>query len=101
MRVEHAQRSMYKRTVPPEPCLQRDYFDCGQQRHRPACASAYSGQRYCLFFFGGGGGGGIVMNALATHKIYHILASLCSLADWFESYFVGNTKDKFSRVRPI
>ena len=30
---------------------------------------------------------------------FNILASLCSGADWFESYFVGNPEDSFSHVK--
>ena len=28
----------------------------------------------------------------------NLLASLCSLAGWFESHFVGNPEDRFSRI---
>ena len=30
-------------------------------------------------------------------QIFNILASLCSWAGWFESDFVGNPEDRFSR----
>ena len=35
------------------------------------------------------------ISKLATSKIVHFLASLCSWWDWFESDFVGNPKERF------
>ena len=32
---------------------------------------------------------------------FNILASLCSGTDWFESYFIRNPEDSFSRARSI
>ena len=38
-----------------------------------------------------------IISKLASREIFNFLASLCSLGDWFESYFVGNLEDRFSR----
>ena len=65
--------------------------DCEQQRCRPACTSAQTRQH--LYY--------------SLNRLYHIwtcykgnfnfLASHCSLGDWFETRFVGNPEDRFSR----
>ena len=66
-----------------------------QQRRRPACASAQSNQRHCFSLIG--------MYCIKTCYKWNftILASICGWADWFESHFIRNLEDRFSRVRPI
>ena len=64
---------------------------CGQHRRRPACASAQSDQRLRYSRF-------VKYHTKACYKRNFIfLASLCSWAGWFESLFVGNPEDRFSR----
>ena len=58
---------------------------CKQQRRRPAYAFAQSDQRLSYW----------LLNRFATSEKFNFLASLCSLASWFESHFVGNPKDRF------
>ena len=57
-----------------------------QQRRRPACASVQSDQR-------------LVICVLESNisNLFSFLASLCSWLEWFESCFVGNPSDRFSR----
>ena len=64
---------------------------CEQQRRRPACASAQSDQRLCY--------SPIVKYHIQTWytRNFNFLASLCSWAGWFESRFLGNPEDRFSR----
>ena len=64
---------------------------CEQDRRRPACASAQSDQRLCYSRF-------VKHHIQACYKRSFIfLASLCSWAGLFESHFVGNPEDRFSR----
>ena len=65
---------------------------CEQQRRRPACTSAQSDQRLCFSLFG--------KYPIQTcyERNFKFPANLCSRAGWFESHFVGNPKDRFSRV---
>ena len=67
-------------------CENVSYAICEQQRCRSACASAQSNQHLCC-------------SLLRQYDMYtcyipccKILASLCSLADWFESYLVANSR---------
>ena len=62
-----------------------------QQRRRSACASAQSDQRLCCSLPG--------WNDTYTcySRNFKTLASLCSLAPWFESNLVANPEDRFSR----
>ena len=68
-----------------------DFGVCEQQRCRPACASAQSDQHLCYLCIG-------KYHILTSYEQnFNFLASLCGLAGWFGSHFVGNTKDRFSR----
>ena len=62
-----------------------------QQRRRPACASTQSDQRLCYSLFE------ITISKLATSDNFDFIASLCSCGDLFESHFVGDPEDRFSR----
>ena len=63
-----------------------------QHRRRPACASAQSDQRFCYSLFG-------KYHMLTCYRWnLNVLASLCSWGDLFETRFVGNPEDRFSRV---
>ena len=64
---------------------------CEQQRRRPACASAQSDQRLCFSLFEK------YYIQTCYRRIFNFLASLCSRAGWFESGFVRNPEDRFSR----
>ena len=57
---------------------------------RTACASGQSNQHICYLL--------IRKNHISTcyKRNSNILASLCSYADWVESYSVENPKDRFS-----
>ena len=63
----------------------------GQQRRRPACASAQSDQSHCYSL--------IEKYRIQTclKRYFNILTSLCSWAGWFESHLVENPADRFSR----
>ena len=63
-----------------------------QQRRRPACASAQSDQCLCYSLFRKDH-----MEACYEGN-FNFLASLCSWGDLFETRFVGNPKDRYSRV---
>ena len=63
-----------------------------KQRRRPACACAQSDQRLCY-------------SLLRKYHMYtcywwnfNFLTSLCNWGDKFETRFVGNPEDRFSRV---
>ena len=64
---------------------------CEQHRRRPACASAQSDKRLCYSLFG----------KYHTKTCFkwnlNFLVSLFSWGDWFETCFVGNPEDRFSR----
>ena len=64
---------------------------CKQHRRRPACASAQTDQRLCYSL--------IEKNHILTcyEGNFNFLASLCSWGDWFETCYVGNPEDRFSR----
>ena len=65
---------------------------CEQHRRRPACASAQSDQRLCYSLFE-------MYYMLTCYRWnFNFLASLCSWGDLFETRFVGNPEDRFSRV---
>ena len=62
------------------------------RRRRPACASAQSDQRLCYSLI-------VKYHIQAWYKRnFNFLASLCGWTGWFESHYVGNPEDKFSRV---
>ena len=64
---------------------------CEQHRRRPACAPAQSDQRLCYSPFG-------TYHMLTCYRWnFSFLASLCSWGDCFETRFVRNPKDRFSR----
>ena len=65
--------------------------DCEHQRRWPASESAQADQRLCYSIVG--------MNHIYTcnKRNFHFLASHCSWGDWFETRFVGNPDDRFSR----
>ena len=64
---------------------------CEQQRHRSACAFALSDQHLCCSLLG-------QYNTSTCYiQNFKTLASLWCWADRFESYLVGNPKDRFSR----
>ena len=62
-----------------------------QHRRRPACAFAQTDQRLCYSL--------IKKYHIQTcyERKFNLLAGLCSWRDWFETCFVGNPEDKFSR----
>ena len=64
---------------------------CEQQRRRPACAYAQSDQCLCNSL--------TWKHHLKTcyEQIFNILHCLCSWVGWFESQFVRNPEDRFSR----
>ena len=62
---------------------------CKQQRRRPACACVQSDQHLVIRLFES------TITKLATSKTSVFLASLCSLAGWFENSLVGNPEDRF------
>ena len=64
----------------------------GQQRHRPACASAQSDQHLCYSLIGK------YHIQTCCERNFNFLATLCSWAGWFESHFIGDPKDRFSSV---
>ena len=64
---------------------------CEQQRRRQACASAQSNQHLFIRYLES------IVDKLAPRKISLFLASLCIWGDWFETRFVGNPEDRFSR----
>ena len=64
---------------------------CEQQRRRPACASAQSDQHLCYWLFGKYH----IKNCYERN--FNFLASLCRWGEQFESHFVGNPEDRFSR----
>ena len=58
---------------------------------RPACASAQSDLRLCYSHYG-------KYHMLTCYRWnFNFLASLCSWGDWFETRFVRNPEDRFSR----
>ena len=62
-----------------------------QHWRRPACASAQSDKRHCFSLFG-------KYNMWTCYRWnVNFLASLCSWGDLFETRFVGNPEDRFSR----
>ena len=61
---------------------------CGQQRGRPACASAQSAQRLIFAFW---------KVSLSYLDLLPAKFEFSSRAGWFESRFVGNLEDRFSR----
>ena len=61
------------------------------EQHRPARASSQSDQHLCYSLFEKYK----IKNLLQVK--FRFLASLCSLEEWFESRFVRNPKDRFSR----
>ena len=64
---------------------------CEQHRRRPACASAQSDQRLCYSPFG-------KYYMLTCYRCnFNFLTSLSSWGDCFETRFVGNPEDRFSR----
>ena len=64
---------------------------CEQQKRRPACASGQTDQRLCYWLIG-------KYHILTCYRReFNFLASLCSLAGWFESHHVRNPEDRFSR----
>ena len=67
-----------------------DFVASEQQRHRPDCASAQSGQRLCYSLYRKD-------NSLSSY-IQHsfILANLCSLTGWIGHYQVENRENGFS-----
>ena len=65
---------------------------CKQQRCRADCASAQSDQRLCFSLFGK------YHIQTCNKRNFNFLANLCSRVGWFESHFVGNPEDRFSRV---
>ena len=64
---------------------------CEQHRRRPACAFAQSDQRLCYSLLGK-----YHMWTCYRWK-FNFLASLCSWGIWFETRYVGNPEDRFSR----
>ena len=63
---------------------------CEQQRRRPACASAQSGQPLCYSL-------SVKYDSqTCCLQNFNILTSHCSRAGLFEPYFVGNSEDRFS-----
>ena len=70
----------------------KPYFACEQQRCRPACAWAQSDQHLCYSL------SGKYSSRPCFMQNFNILASFCSLADWFESYLVWNMEDRFFPV---
>ena len=58
---------------------------------RPACTSVQSDQRLCYSLIGK-----YHIKTCYEH-IFNFLAGLCSRGDWFESRFVRNPEDRFSR----
>ena len=65
---------------------------CERHRRRPACAFTQSNQRLCYSLI-------VKYHIQAWYKRnFNFLASLCSWAGWFESRYVGNPEDRFSRV---
>ena len=64
---------------------------CEQHKRRPACASAQSDHPLCFSLFG-------KYHMLTCYEWnFNFLASLCSWVYWFETDFVGNPQDRFSR----
>ena len=65
---------------------------CEQQRRRPACAYAQSDQRLCYSLI-------VKYHTQFWYKRnFSSLVSLSTWAGWFESRYVGNPEDRFSRV---
>ena len=64
---------------------------CKQHRRRPACTSAQSDQRLCYSLFE-------KYHMKSCYRWnFNLPASLCSWGYWFETRFVGNPEDRFSR----
>ena len=67
-----------------------DFVACEQQGRRPACASTQSDQRLYYSLSGR-------YNSLPyCVQSFNIIASLCSLEGWFESYHGETPKERFS-----